>query len=185
MDVLIELFRHNTMMNNRLLAACRQLSPEQLGATVVGTYGTIGATLVHIANSQTGYSARLLELERPESLLEDVMEGVPDFDTLAERMTLGNERLEQAAARGSSDKQVQVRGDDPTGMWWMPVSLYMLQAVNHATEHRSQIATILTQLGIEPPGMDGWAFFVDSGHMTPITGQELTATARIEDTEVT
>jgi uncharacterized damage-inducible protein DinB len=42
----------------------------------------------------------------------------------------------------------------------------LLQAVNHSTEHRSQIATILTQLGIEPPSMDGWTFFFDAGHMT-------------------
>ena len=50
----------------------------------------------------------------------------------------------------------------------MPASLILLQAVNHATEHRSQIATILTQLGIEPPAMDGWTFFFDAGHMIQV-----------------
>jgi uncharacterized damage-inducible protein DinB len=50
----------------------------------------------------------------------------------------------------------------------MPVSLYLLQAVNHGTEHRSQVATVLTQLGVEPPGMDGWAYFFDSGHLVPV-----------------
>ena len=39
-----------------------------------------------------------------------------------------------------------------------PAALFLLQAINHATEHRAQIATTLTQLGIEPPVLDGWAF---------------------------
>lgn len=47
----------------------------------------------------------------------------------------------------------------------MPVGLILVQAINHGTEHRSQIATILTQLGVEPPNMDGWTFFDASGHM--------------------
>ena len=50
----------------------------------------------------------------------------------------------------------------------MPVSLFLLQAVNHGTEHRSQVATILTQLGVEPPEMDGWAYFFESGHMVEV-----------------
>jgi uncharacterized damage-inducible protein DinB len=50
----------------------------------------------------------------------------------------------------------------------MPASLLLLQAVNHGTEHRSQVATILTQLGIEPPDMDGWTFFEASGRLIPV-----------------
>jgi uncharacterized damage-inducible protein DinB len=50
----------------------------------------------------------------------------------------------------------------------MPASLILLQAVNHSTEHRSQVATILTQLQIEPPAMDGWAYFFASGHMLEV-----------------
>ena len=50
----------------------------------------------------------------------------------------------------------------------MPASLLLLQAVNHGTEHRSQIATVLTQLGIEPPEMDGWTYFFASGQMIKV-----------------
>jgi uncharacterized damage-inducible protein DinB len=165
MDLLVEFFRHNTMMNRRLLEACHDLSPEQVGATAIGTYGSIGATLVHIANSQVGYSARLLGTDRPEPLPEAPL---PGFGAVAERFDLGNERLEEAATQAGQDRNVQVTGDDPPGTWWMPVSLFLLQAVNHGTEHRSQVATILTQLGVEPPEMDGWTYFFDSGHMVEV-----------------
>jgi len=162
MDLLTEFFRHNTMMNLRLVEACRQLPSEQLGATATGTYGSIGGTLVHIANAQEGYAARLLDSERPERLPEDPF---PGFEALAERFAHGNAQLEEAAMQAGLDRKVQVTGDDPPGKWWMPVSLFLLQAVNHGTEHRSQVATILTQLGVEPPEMDGWGYFFASGHM--------------------
>lgn len=80
MDLLVEFLRHNSMMNGRLLDTCRQLNPEQLGATATGTYGTVGATLVHIADAQLGYASRLLEVERPQMLLADEF---PGFDLLA------------------------------------------------------------------------------------------------------
>jgi uncharacterized damage-inducible protein DinB len=165
MDLLVEFFRHNAMMNRRLMEACRQLSPEQLGGTATGTYGTIGATLVHIANAQEGYAARLLDIERPERLQEDPF---PGFEALAERFAHGDGQLEEAAAKAGQDRKVQVTGDDPPGTWWMPVSLFMLQAVNHGTEHRSQVATILTQLGVQPPEMDGWTYFFNSGQMVDV-----------------
>ncbi len=31
-------------------------------------------------------------------------------------------------------------------------------AINHATEHRTQIKTALSQAGIEPPELDGWTW---------------------------
>ena len=165
MNLLVEFFRHNTMMNQRLLQACRKLAPEHLSATAVGTYGSIGATLVHIANGQMAYSVRLLDTVKPEPLAEDPF---PGFDALAERFALGDRQLEEAAALGTQDREVEVSGDDPPGTWRMPVSLILIQAVNHGNEHRSQIATILTQLGVEPPDMDGWSYFDSSGQLTPV-----------------
>jgi uncharacterized damage-inducible protein DinB len=164
-DLLVEFFRHNSLMNRRLLETCRTLSPEQLAATATGTYGSIGATLVHIANAQQGYAARLLDAKRPDSLTEDPF---PGFDVVAERMTDGDAKLEEAARRGVQDRTVQVEGDDPPGTFLMPVTLFLLQAVNHGTEHRSHVATILTQLGITPPYMDGWAYFFASDHMAKV-----------------
>src|SRR5438874_6644353 len=125
MDLLVEFFRHNSMMNQRLLDACRPLSSEQLGATATGTYGTIGATLVHIANAQEGYAARILGTERPERLEEDPF---PGFDALTERFGNGDALLEEAATRAGGEHEVQVTGDDPPGTFRMPASLILLQA---------------------------------------------------------
>src|SRR5437588_5635252 len=124
MDVLVEMFRHNAMMNRRLLDACRPLSPAQLGTSAVGTFGSIGATLVHLANAQEGYAARLLDVPRPERLPDDPF---PGFAAVAERLARGDAQLERAAAQTGPERKVKITGDDPPGTWWMPVSLFLLQ----------------------------------------------------------
>ncbi len=40
----------------------------------------------------------------------------------------------------------------------VPAWIILVQAIDHGREHRTHIATILTQLGIEPPDMDGWSY---------------------------
>ena len=34
----------------------------------------------------------------------------------------------------------------------------LIEAINHGTDHRSQIATLLSQQGIEPPSLDAWDY---------------------------
>jgi len=36
--------------------------------------------------------------------------------------------------------------------------IVVIQAMNHAIDHRSQIATLLSQQNIEPPDLDSWAY---------------------------
>lgn len=163
MDVLAEMFRHNSMMNTKIVDACRALSGEQLAATAVGTYGSIGATLVHIANGQLAYTSRQRGVERPVPLPEDPFPGIA---AVAERMAQGDALLEQCAA-DVSGLEIEITGDEPGEKWRMNSSLLLVQAINHATEHRTQISTTLTQLGVTPPEMDGWTFFFDAGHMAP------------------
>jgi len=59
----------------------------------------------------------------------------------------------------------KVQADDMVEIDWdgtpreVPKTIVLTQVINHATEHRAQIMAILTQLGIEPPEVSGWAFF--------------------------
>jgi uncharacterized damage-inducible protein DinB len=165
MDPLLDFFRHNSMMNRLLIETCEKLSPEQLATITAGTYGSIAATLVHIANAQAGYAARLLDRERPERLPEDPF---PGMAAVAERLEQTNGQLEEATSRRDWDRQVQITGDDPAGTWLMPVGLFLLQAINHGTEHRSQIATTLTQLGVKPPEMDGWGYIFATDYLVDV-----------------
>lgn len=165
MRTLIEFLKHNTMMNSRLLDACEAIPAEHLEASLDGTYGSIGATLVHVVQGQDSYAHRYFDAERQERLDEVPF---PGFAVLRERLAETDAMLEEAAASADDGRTVEITGDDPEGTWHMAGGLLLLQAVNHATEHRSQIATILTQLGVEPPDMSGWRFFFDAGHMKDV-----------------
>lgn len=168
MDLIAEFLRHNTMMNERLVDVCRELTQAQLGRSVDGTYGTIAATLVHIANSQVGYVPRFMLSDKPAPLPQTPF---PGFEALDDRMRFGDRLLEEAAGRSGEEREIEVHGDDPPATWRMPAPLVLLQAVNHGTEHRAQIATTLTQLGVEPPPMDGWTYFFAAGLMIEIEGK--------------
>lgn len=41
----------------------------------------------------------------------------------------------------------------------VPAIFVLIQAVNHASDHRSQVATLLSQQDITPPELDGWAYY--------------------------
>jgi uncharacterized damage-inducible protein DinB len=46
-----------------------------------------------------------------------------------------------------------------------PLSIRLAQALHHGTDHRSQVCTALTTLGIEPPAIDVWDFAALDGRM--------------------
>jgi uncharacterized damage-inducible protein DinB len=44
----------------------------------------------------------------------------------------------------------------------------MLQVINHATEHREQIKSMMSALGVPPPDIDGWDYGIATSTMIPI-----------------
>lgn len=153
-EPLTTLFSHNLWANLRLLDHCAELTSEQLDATISGTYGSIIATLRHIILAEQAYFSRISTgqlLRRPKD--------APPL-SLAEMTesarTTGNGLIEWAA---------KVQAEDAVLIDWdgtpreVPKTIILTQVINHATEHRAQIMTILTQLGIEPPELDSWTYF--------------------------
>lgn len=48
------------------------------------------------------------------------------------------------------------------------IGIRLAQALHHGTDHRSQICTALTTLGVEPPGIDVWDFGVQAGRVVEV-----------------
>ena len=151
--ILAHLYRHNCWANLAMFGACRDLAQDQLDRTVEGTYGSLGDTLLHLAKAEAGYThhltgaPRLIEREAP----------FPGVAALIDVLERTGSALEEVAESLEPTRQIRIesieRGDKD-----FPAFVILLQAVNHATDHRSQIATILTQLGIEVPDLDLWSW---------------------------
>ncbi len=149
-DTLTTLFSHNLWANLRLLERCAALSSDQLDATIPGAYGSIRATLQHIVNGERLYFSLISTGQR-----YDRAKGAPPM-TLAE-MTESVRTTGAGLIKWAPKVQVDDTANNDPDI--VPKTIIITQAINHATEHRAQIMAILTQLGIQPPELDGWTYF--------------------------
>ncbi|MBI2863343.1 MAG: DinB family protein [Chloroflexi bacterium] len=153
-NALADLYRHNLWANLRLLDACAGLDDAQLGTSAPGTYGSIGDTLVHIVSAEERYLARLKD-EKPENILRQG-DPFPGFEELRQRARLTGEGLLKLAPETAPNRPLKLRRREKTTE--IPAYIQVIQAINHSTEHRTHVMTILSQLGIDPPSLDGWTY---------------------------
>lgn len=159
-DALRDPLRHNTWATKELLAFCRDLAPEQLEASAEGTYGSVLDTLRHLVGAERRYRMRLSG-DTPEPV--DPTDGA-DLEGL-DRLMDENGRFWEELAAGQFDS-------DRVCTWISTVSgahteasagILVAQALNHGNEHRAQIYTVLTTIGVEPPHYDAWSYAMATG----------------------
>jgi uncharacterized damage-inducible protein DinB len=159
-EVLVKLFEHNNWANFQIINTCSALSEEQLDAEArSATAGSIHQTLMHLVRSQQGYLGILTMPveERPEISLA--------FTELRESARMSGEGL-LALARGEQkplQSHLQTRNGYTVEPW-----VVMVQIINHASEHREQIKSMLTALGVTPPDIDGWDYGEYTKALVPI-----------------
>jgi uncharacterized damage-inducible protein DinB len=148
------IFRHNLWANLRLIERCGLLTDEQLDESITGVYGTIRDTLMHIVRAEQSYFSR-------------ISTGEPyDHPRDAPPMTISEmASASQATGEGLVAWAPKVDAGDSVTIDWdgtlrdVPKTVILNQVINHATEHRSQIMTIMTQIGVEPPDVSSWTYF--------------------------
>ena len=150
--ILVRLFEHNRWANLRAIDACADLPDAALDATVAGTAGTVRDTLMHLAGAEQRYVMRLTG--RAPAYGE--RDGWPGAAALRAALEQSGQALIELAGRADGDEIL--RGEYAGRPYELPASLLYVQAINHATEHRSQIATILTQQDVVAPDFSGWAW---------------------------
>jgi uncharacterized damage-inducible protein DinB len=149
-----DFFKYNLWANLRLLDACVHLSDAQLDATTKGTFGSVRETLMHLFAAEEGYARHFnFTGPAPTPRLADLTT-FAGFDELRRRAERSGKELIAIAERGDLSQILHLDG----GTYDAPVIVVVIQAINHAIDHRSQIATLLSQQDIEPPDLDGWSY---------------------------
>ena len=152
-SLLGDAFAHHVWATLRLVDMCLPLSPEQLGTVVPGTYGSILAMVRHIIGADTSYLFTMTGGRTP-LIDEDRM----DLLELRVAMEGNGAAWLQLMAQSLDPEAVLVRPRDDRSESHAPIGIRLAQALHHGTDHRSQICTALTTLGLQPPDIDVWDF---------------------------
>jgi uncharacterized damage-inducible protein DinB len=164
-SILADAFDHHVWASLLLLDRLAELSDEQLATNVPGTYGSILDTARHLVGSDRWY---LFTLSRGAvDQIED--ETMPIAELRAAMEATAAPWGAILAAEPDPDEDFVLTRDDGSeshATW----GVRLAQVVHHGTDHRSQIATALTTLGITPPEMDVWDWALTVGKHE-ITGE--------------
>jgi uncharacterized damage-inducible protein DinB len=162
-EMLARLFEHNHWANLQIIDICLGMSDEALDAEPpAAAYGSIRSTLLHLVRAQQGY-LRLLTVPLEERL-ERVELDFHDVRSSAKASGEGFVALAQDAAALDAMSQVETSDGYRVDPW-----VIVVQAINHATEHREQIKLMLTALGHTAPDLDGWTYGEATGALVSIS----------------
>ena len=162
-SLLGDAFGHHVWATLRVLDACLELTPAQLDTAVPGTYGSILDTMRHLVGVDCSYLF-VATGERTPLIDEDHM----DLRQLRDVMQGNGAAWSVLIGDAPDPDTVLVRRRDDGSETHAPVSIRVAQALHHGTDHRSQICTALTTLGVEPPAIDVWDFGEQAGTVVEI-----------------
>ncbi len=150
---LIELIRYNNWANAQVFAACQKLTPEQLAASAPGAYGSIHATLGHIIAAEADYVNRLTG-KGPQPPFD--WEDKPELEDIFAFSASVASALLDAIQHIPPEYMVHEEEDGNTMDY--KARFLFIQVINHGIEHRTNITTILSGIGLDAPQVDGWGY---------------------------
>jgi uncharacterized damage-inducible protein DinB len=154
-------FAHHAWATIGLIETCSTIGERDLELSIPGTRGRIVDTLRHVVDGDSGYLS--------------ILTGDPTPAAGEEATSLSSLRaaIERNAVRwrsllsGPLDPDAIVLEVDPSDGYRReaPVAFRLAQALHHGSDHRSQICTALTVLGVVPPAIDVWDFGLEIGRI--------------------
>jgi uncharacterized damage-inducible protein DinB len=161
--MLEDAFAHHVWATLRLVDACLALGSQQLGTAAPGTYGSILETQRHLVGSDAWYLFRVTG-DGSHRIDEDHM----DLPELRAAMEGHGAVWSQILAQDLDPDAILVGRNDDGSETHAATGIRLAQVLHHGTDHRSQICTALTTLGVEPPGIDLWDFGAQAGRVVEV-----------------
>lgn len=154
-----QMAEYNHWMNQKLYAACEQLSAEQLLENRGAFFGSILATLNHLAVGdivwlkrfalgRTGALEVMNEIPKPETLNSQLFNSLPELKVRREQLDQVLLSFADEVTDSILQSAITYKGFGGKTSTKVFFSLLM-HMFNHQTHHRGQISTLLSQLGID------------------------------------
>lgn len=154
MNIWANLYRHHRWSNLTLIDFLSTLTEEQLEYTAPGVYGDSLSTIRHIVSSDADYVRIIPDAPDVPQIGDDgPFEGWDELRRVADAA----DTALIAYVDGLTEDAFFVDIDDGTA-YELTTSFLLAQIIHHATEHRSQIRSVLSARGVEPPELSVWAW---------------------------
>jgi uncharacterized damage-inducible protein DinB len=149
-----EMFRYNRWATATILEACRSLTDEQLDAHPPGISGSVRVLLTHLVGGEQTFVLRTKGRQHEGELSR--RSDWPGIDTLLEVAAETSDEL--IAVAESLDEDVEVGLPYMGNVHRIPKSFFLVHAIEHGVEHRTEIKVALGAIGVATPDLDGWAY---------------------------
>ena len=162
--MLDDAFAHHVWATTRLIDECLALSTKDLATNAPGTYGSIIETMRHLVEGDSEYLS-IMTGDRAQLI------GTEHMDLPELRVAMENDGVLWSGLLAQDlDPNAMVNEiDDDDGFERdATIGIRLAQALTHGTDHRSQICTALTALGVEPPGIDAWTYGLQAGRVVEV-----------------
>ncbi|MEP7216959.1 MAG: DinB family protein [Anaerolineaceae bacterium] len=157
---LAEMLRYNRWATLTLVNGCRVLTDKQLDHRMPEASGSVRELLCHVVGGQRTQALRTEGRQHEGELTRS--SPWPGFDALIEAATASADALVAIAEALETDPEVILPFMGKAYRY--PKSFFLVHAVAHGTEHRTEIKLSLANLGIETPDLDGWQYAVAMGY---------------------
>jgi uncharacterized damage-inducible protein DinB len=137
--------RYNRWANLRLIDACRALTDEQLDTRATQSSRSVRELLQHVVGSS-----------------RHVEEKWPGIEMLRDVVAATGDELIAIATDLDEDEMVALPYQGKTPEY--PKFFFLLHAIEHGVEHRTEIKVTLALIGIETPDLDGWFYSPAAGY---------------------
>ena len=151
---LITLYDYNYWASQRILHATAKLTSEQFLAATPMSWGSVRDVLTHALGAEWIWRLRCQEGQAPTSLPSPA--DFPTYDALVARWQ-AEEQAMRAYVATLTDAQVNgplayktTSGKPYEAILWQ----ILVHVVNHGTQHRAEVAHVLTGLGHSPGDID-------------------------------
>jgi uncharacterized damage-inducible protein DinB len=147
------LYKYNSWANTRILNAAANVTGDQFLASSSFPHGGLRSTLTHTLFAEWIWRMRW-QGESPSERIKP--EDIPTFESLRARWQNEEKALNMfvdgltVEKLNAPFKFKNTRGDEMENILWQA----MAHVVNHGTQHRSEAAAILTELGHSPGDID-------------------------------
>jgi uncharacterized damage-inducible protein DinB len=168
LELLHDLYRYNAWANIRILDTAAQLTPEQLHTEANANFGSVHGTLVHIVSAQWDWLLRWQGASPSEMFAPETFPTLEAIRTRWDQIEGETQAFLATCTEADLVRIVEYQNFEGE-RWAYPLWQQMLHQVNHATQHRSEVAMILTQWGHSPGWLD-LLYFVDLQGPGPVTG---------------